>query len=166
MITIRPAQLEDLPRITDIYNDAVEHTTATFDLEKKTHEDRFKWFTERSNRHPILVAVREDKVIGYASLSRWSDKAGYDNLSEVAVYIDPNFRNQGVGKKLLEVLTLEADKLGMHSLFSRITQGNLSSIHIHELFGFEHIGVLKEAGKKFGRYLDVHLMQKMFKHNP
>jgi phosphinothricin acetyltransferase len=165
MIQIRPAAVADVHRIADIYNDAVIHTTATFDLEIKSYEDRLKWFMDHGPRHPVIVAVKDERVIGYAALTRWNEKAGYDNLAEVAVYIDPNFRNQGVGKKLLEVLTLEAEKLGMHSLISRITQGNLSSIHIHELFGFQHVGVIREAGQKFGKYMDVHIMQKMFPEN-
>ncbi|HEX5002203.1 MAG TPA: GNAT family N-acetyltransferase [Bacteroidia bacterium] len=166
MLNIRPASKADVQRITDIYNDAVLHTTATFDLEIQSYEDRMNWFNNHGRRHPVLVAEQEGKVTGWAALSKWSERCGYDNTAEVAFYIDPNYRNQGTGKKLLEVLTLEADKIGMHSLVSRITEGNLNSIHIHELYGFQHIGVVKEAGKKFGKYLDVHLMQKLFPHNP
>jgi L-amino acid N-acyltransferase YncA len=166
MIQIRPATEADVPSITDIYNEAIENTTATFDLEKRTVADRMEWFRAHGPRHPVLVAVTDGKVVGWAALGKWSERCGYDNTAEVAFYIDANFRNQGIGKKLLEVLTAEADKLGMHSLVSRITQGNLNSIHIHEQFGFEHIGVVKEAGKKFGKFLDVHMMQKLFRHNP
>jgi phosphinothricin acetyltransferase len=103
----------------------------------------------------------EGKMIGYASLTRWSDRCAYDGTAEVSVYVDHNFRARGVGKKLLEVLTLEGEKAGLHNLISRISEGNMSSIHIHELFGFTHIGVMKEAGMKFGRFLDVHMMQKL-----
>jgi len=161
MLTIRPATKSDVNRITEIYNEAILNTTATFDTEIKSYEDRVKWFNDHDEAHPVLVAVDENQIIGYASLTRWSDRCAYDGTAEVSVYIDHNNRGKGVGKKLLEVLTLEGEKAGLHNLISRISEGNLSSIHIHKLFGFEHIGVMREAGKKFGNYLDVHMMQKL-----
>ncbi len=163
MLTIRPATKSDVNRITEIYNEAIENTTATFDTESKSEEDRMNWFMGHDEMHPVLVAEFEGRVIGYASLSNWSDRCAYDGTAEVSLYIDHNFRGRGTGKKLLEVLTLEAEKIGLHNLISRITEGNLNSIHIHELFGFEHIGVMREAGKKFGKFLDVHMMQKLLK---
>lgn len=166
MIHIRPATTADVARITEIYNDAILHTSATFDLEIKTVEDRMKWFLNRTSLHPVLVAVSENKVVGYCSLGRWSERCGYDGTAEVGIYIDAAYRGKGIGTQMLEILTAEAEKLGLHSLISRITQGNLSSIHIHEKFGFEHVGLIKEAGKKFDKYHDVHMMQKMFPGNP
>jgi L-amino acid N-acyltransferase len=162
MISIRPATLGDIHWITQIYNEAIQNTTATFDTEVKTEEDRINWFKQHNNKYPVLVAETENKVIGYACLSKWSDRCAYDGTAEVSVYIDSNYRGRGVGKKLLEVLTLTGEKVGLHNLVSRITEGNLSSIHIHELLGFEHIGVMREAGVKFGKRLDVHMMQKLF----
>jgi L-amino acid N-acyltransferase len=161
MITIRPATALDLSRITEIYNEAIENTTATFDTELKTVENRMAWFNDHDSKHPVLVAEINNSVIGYASLTKWSDRCAYDGTAEVSVYIDHNYRGKGAGKKLLEILTLEGEKVGLHNLISRITQGNLSSIHIHELLGYEHIGVMREAGKKFGKMLDVHMMQKL-----
>lgn len=161
MLSIRPATVHDVRIITDIYNHAVINTTATFDTEIKTYEDRLKWFNDHQPTHPVLVAEDEGRVIGFASLSRWSERCAYDGTAEVSVYIDHNNRGRGVGKKLLEVLTLAGKKAGFHNLISRITEGNLSSIHIHELLGYEHIGVMRQAGKKFGKFLDVHLMQKL-----
>ncbi len=163
MLTIRPATKSDVHRITEIYNEAIENTTATFDTDAKSEEDRMNWFMNHDEMHPVLVAENEGRVIGYASLSRWSDRCAYDGTAEVSVYIDPNFRGKGTGKKLLEVLTLQAEKIGLHNLISRITEGNLNSIHIHEIYGFEHIGVIREAGKKFGKFLDVHMMQKLLR---
>ena len=162
MLTIKPATSEHIKRITDIYNEAIQNTTATFDTEIKPLEDRIKWFKEHDEQHPVIVAEMDDEIIGYASLSKWSERSAYDGTAEVSVYIDRNNRGKGVGKRLLEVLTLEGEKSGLHTLISRITEGNLSSIHIHEQLGFEHIGVMREAGKKFDKLLDVHLMQKLF----
>ena len=163
MFYIRPADKADIRRITEIYNEAILNTTATFDTEIKSESDRLQWFESHDAKHPILVAEKDDQVIGYASLTRWSDRCAYDGTAEVSVYVDHNHRGKGIGKKLLEVLTAEADKAGLHNLISRISEGNLSSIHIHELFGFTHIGVMREAGKKFGKFLDVHMMQKLLR---
>jgi phosphinothricin acetyltransferase len=161
MLSIRPANEADVPRITEIYNEAILNTTATFDTDIKSLDDRLQWFRNHDEKHPVLVAERNGKVIGFASLSEWSDRCAYEGTAEVSVYIDHNYRGQGAGKQLLEVLTLEGEKAGLHNLISRIAGGNLSSIHIHELFGFTHIGVMREAGKKFGKFLDVHFMQKL-----
>ncbi len=163
MLTIRPATASDINRITEIYNEAILNTTATFDTETKTESDRMEWFRAHDEQHPVIVAENEGRVIGYASLTRWSDRCAYDGTAEVSVYVDRNHRGGGVGKKLLEVLTGEGEKAGLHNLISRISEGNLSSIHIHEIFGFTHIGVMKEAGKKFGEFLDVHMMQKLLR---
>lgn len=159
MISIRPANSSDVSRITEIYNEAILNTTATFDTDIKSQSERNAWFLAHDENHPVLVVESDGRVIGYASLTRWSDRCAYDGTAEVSVYIDHNHRGKGVGKKLLEVLILEGKKAGLHNLISRISEGNLSSIHIHEALGFEHIGVMREAGKKFGKFLDVHMMQ-------
>jgi len=165
MISIRPATIADIPRITEIYNEAIQNTTATFDTEIKSIEEQQEWFNRHDKMHPVIVSEVGGYVTGWASLSRWSERCAYDRTVEVSVYVDHAYRGKGTGKKLLEVLTLEAAKIGLHNLISRITEGNLSSIHIHEQLGFEHIGVMREAGEKFGKYLDVHMMQKIISVN-
>ena len=124
MIQIRPAQPADVPLITEIYNEAIVNTTATFDTEIKTEEDRMIWLEAHDEMHPVLVAELNGNVIGWASLSRWSERAAYDTTAEVSLYVHKDFRNQGIGKKLLEVLTLEGQKAGLHTLLARITEGN------------------------------------------
>ena len=161
MLSIRPATENDIARITDIYNDAIINTTATFDTETKSVEERMQWFLNHDEKHPVIVAEINSQVVGFASLSKWSDRCAYDGTAEVSVYIDRNHRGKGVGKRMVEVIALEGERAGLTNLISRITEGNLSSIHIHEQLGFEHIGVMKKAGKKFDRFLDVHLMQKL-----
>jgi phosphinothricin acetyltransferase len=162
MITIRPAQPADVPFITEIYNEAIVNTTATFDTELKTETDRMIWLEAHDEMHPVLVAELNGRVIGWASLSRWSERAAYDTTAEVSLYVHKDFRNQGIGKKLLEVLTLEGEKAGLHTLLARITEGNDKSVYLHEVFGFENVGTLKEVGKKFGKFLDVRILQKVY----
>src|SRR5688572_26681524 len=132
MISIRPATIADVPRITEIYNEAILNTTATFDTDIKSVEEQKEWFNRHDNMHPVIVSEAGGYVTGWASLSRWSERCAYEGTVEVSVYVDSAHRGKGTGKKLLEVLTLEAAKIGLHNLISRITEGNLSSIHIHE----------------------------------
>src|SRR6266404_1187680 len=102
MLTIRPATHADQQRIMEIYNDAVLNTTATFDTEPRTFEKQVTWFRNHKKNHPVYVAEEDGKVIGWASLSPWSDRCAYDTTVEVSVYIDSDFRGKGIGGKLLE----------------------------------------------------------------
>lgn len=162
MLQIRPATEKDIAAITDIYNDAILNTTATFDTEQKTIDERLVWFRNHDANHPVIVAEMKGDVIGWASLSKWSDRCAYDSTAEVSVYVHKNFRDQGIGKKLLEVITIEGKERGLHTLISRISEGNEKSIYLHERLGFVTIGTLKEVGKKFGKLLDVHMLQKVY----
>jgi phosphinothricin acetyltransferase len=161
MLKIRPAHINDIPHITRIYNDAIVNTTATFDTEQKSEAEQEQWFMEHGEKYPVIIAEQEGEIAGWASLSRWSDRCAYDKTAEVSLYVDVKYRGMGIGKKLLEMLILEGKAAGLHNLVSRITEGNRNSIHIHEKFGFRHIGVMQEAGTKFGKMLDVHFMQKL-----
>ncbi len=163
MIHIRPATIADVPAITDIYNDAVMNTTGTFDTEVKMVEERKQWFTERDSRFIILVAEQGGQVIGYLSLNKWSERKAYDITAEVSFYVKDEHRGRGIGKLLLSTAINMASETELHSLISRITEGNENSIHLHKLNGFDVIGVMKEAGIKFGKLHDVTLMQKFLK---
>jgi L-amino acid N-acyltransferase YncA len=162
MITIRPATDKDLTAILDIYNEAVENTTATFDTEKRPMEKQIEWYNNHKQNHPIIVAEENEVIKGWASLSPWSERRAYEGTVEVSVYVHHNFRNKGIGKKLLEIITLEGRKVKNHTVISRIAAGNESSMHIHEILGYRHVGVLKEVGFKFGRFIDVNVMQFLF----
>jgi len=162
MPTIRRAELRDLDSITAIYNDAITKTIATFDTQPKTAREQLSWFEEHGPRHPILVADSDGEVVGWISLSEWSDRCAYSDTAEVSLYVAEKHRGKGVGKKLLESVVEEAGKVGLHTLVSRIAGGNKTSIHLHESFGFEHVGIMREVGRKFGQLIDVHLMQKIF----
>jgi L-amino acid N-acyltransferase YncA len=162
MLNIRPATENDIEVITEIYNDAILNTTATFDTELKSNEERLQWLRNHTEMNPVIVATMHDDVIGWASLSKWSERSAYDTTAEVSVYVHKNFRDQGIGRRLLEVVTIEGGNAGLHTIISRITEGNEKSLHLHDILGYERIGILKEVGKKFGKYLDVHLLQKVF----
>lgn len=159
MLVIRPAKLADVPAITAIYNEAILTTDATFDMEPKTDAEQLAWFANHRLSHPILVAELDGIVVGWASLSAWSDRCAYSDAAENSLYVKQEFRNSGIGRRLLEVLIQEGERAGLHTVIARITEGNKESIHLHESLGFEHIGVMKEVGRKFDKLLNVCLMQ-------
>lgn len=159
MFQIRLATIDDQEAIREIYNEAVINSTATFDTEERSSVKQLEWWKNHKKNHPVFVAEEEGVVIGWSSLSPWSDRCAYDTTVEVSVYIHKDHRGKGIGSKLLEVVTAEGKKVGNHTILSRITEGNEASIRIHSKLGYQMVGVLKEVGFKFGKFLDVTMMQ-------
>jgi phosphinothricin acetyltransferase len=162
---IRRATTDDLPGITAIYNDAIRNTTATFDTEPKSLEDRASWLSAHGERYPVLVAESDGEVVGWASLSQWSGRRAYDGTAESTFYVAARQRGRGIGRALKAAIIDEARQLGFHSLIARVAEGSDASLHLNECFGFRRVGTLKEVGQKFGRLLDVHILQKMLRED-
>jgi phosphinothricin acetyltransferase len=160
-IAIRRAEFADVEAITEIYNEAIQTTTATFDTEPKTIEDRRRWFQSHGERYPVLVALLDTTVVGWACLGKWSDRSAYDGTAETTFYVSSQHRGKGIGRLLKEEIIEEARRLGFHSLIARVAEGSEESLHLNLAFGFEKVGTLKEVGRKFDRLLDVHILQKM-----
>src|SRR3954454_2525457 len=97
---IRRAELADAPAIAEIYNEAIATTTATFDTEPKTVEERTQWLQSHDERHPVFVALADGAIVGWASLTRWSDRAAYDDTAETSFYVRSTARGRGIGRKL------------------------------------------------------------------
>ncbi len=158
-VAIRLATPTDARSIADIYNEAIIGTTATFDTEPKTEEDRRKWLQDHQDRYPVLVAERDGEVVGWAALSRWSDRPAYAGTAETSFYVARKHRGTGVGRLLKERLIVEARRAGFHTILARVAEGNAVSGHLNESLGFVHVGTMREVGFKFGRRLDVEIMQ-------
>ena len=159
---IRKMTIDDIGAVTEIYNEAILSTTATFDIEPNSPEDRKRWFSEHGPKHPVIVSEIEGDVVGWASLSRWSDRGAYEGTAEVSVYVDGTNRGKGVGKSLLSAIVEEGRKAGFHTLTARIVAGNDTSVKLVKSLGFFKIGTLREVGYKFGKYHDVIYLQKIF----
>jgi L-amino acid N-acyltransferase YncA len=159
MILIRDAGEADLERINDIYTQAVLRSTATFDTAARTMEERRVWFSRHGGAHPVVVAEEGADIYGWAALSRYSSRSAYDHTVEDSVYIAEECRGKGIGTLLLAELILQARRLGHHAVIARIAQDNPASIRLHEAAGFFPVGTLKEVGLKFGRLLDVHILE-------
>jgi L-amino acid N-acyltransferase len=160
-ITVRTAAIADLAWITDIYNEAVKNTTATFDTEPRSELEQLAWFNSHSGRHPILVAIIDGKVAGWAAINRWSDRKAYDGTGGVSFYVRSDLRGRGVGRRLAEAIVAEARRLQYHTLIARVASESSVSLHLSRSIGFVDIGLMKEVGMKFGRLLDVHILQMM-----
>ena len=161
-IRLRRATDADSDAIGDIYNEAVATTVATFDTEPRSRSDQLRWFREHADPYLVLVAESDDGVVGWASLSRWSDRRAYSGTAEVSLYVRASRRGSGVGRALLTRLVDDGRRSGFHTLLARIADGNAISLHLHASLGFEAVGVMREVGQKFGRRIDVHLLQLVY----
>lgn len=155
---LRTAVLADLPRLTEIYNEQVLGGLSTFDVEKRTPEDRLPWFDAHNrDNHPLIVC--EDgagNVLGYASLSAFRAKDAYSTTCELSVYVAPEARRKGVASLLMqEILDGARADERTHSIVSVVTGHNEASMRLHEKFGFTRIGVLHEVARKFGEWQDT-----------
>jgi L-amino acid N-acyltransferase YncA/GrpB-like predicted nucleotidyltransferase (UPF0157 family) len=160
-LATRKAALSDLDAITDIYNEAILTTTATFDTEPKSISERLQWFQSHDERHPILAAELDGKVVGWISLSKWSERQAYRDTGETSFYVKSEYRGKGIGTALMQMLIHEAQQLHYHTIIARIAGESDVSLHVHANFNFVQVGILKEVGRKFGKLLDVHILQKM-----
>ncbi len=157
---IRDATEQDLPAIRDIYNDAVLNTTAIWNEQLVDLANRQAWFTARqAQRYPILVAVDNDEVTGYASFGDWRPFEGYRYSVEHSVYVRNDQRGKGLGPRLMQALIERARAGGKHVMVAAIESSNQASLRLHERLGFMTTGQMPQVGIKFGRWLDLTFMQ-------
>ena len=158
----RLATHDDAEPIRAIYNREVLGSTVTFDMVARTPEEQLAWMDEHSGAHPAVVAVDDhEHVCGFGSLSPYRPRPAYRTTVEDSVYVDARARGRGVGRGLLEELVRLAAAHGFHTVMARIVGGHEASIALHRACGFDLVGVEREVGRKFGRWLDVALMQRL-----
>lgn len=165
-ITIRLAHLGDAPAIREIYNHEVLGTTATFDLVPRSLADQQDWLSARSGAFSAIVAVDEHDpeapdgaVVGFAALSPYRERAAYRTSVEDSIYVRRDRGGRGIGTLLLTHLLDVAEQSGFHAVFARIEASGAASRALHARCGFELVGIERETGRKFNRWLDVALMQ-------
>lgn len=159
--TVRPATHADLPAILDIYNDAVLNLTASYAYAPETLEERTAWWEDHVQKgYPVLVAEDADgRIVGWGSLGVFRGRYGYRFTVEDSVYVAADQRGRGIGRQLLAALIEAARQKGFHALIAGIDSEGEASIRLHEAFGFQRVGRLKEIGCKFDRWLDVVFME-------
>jgi L-amino acid N-acyltransferase len=160
---IRPAGEADLPEILAIYNDIIASTTAVYSLEPVALANRVTWFSERTGAgYPVLVAEVEKRVAGFASFAEFRGLwPGYRYSVEHTVHVCSDMRGVGIGTGLVSALIPLAARLGKHVMLGAIDATNEASIRMHARLGFEPSAHLREVGRKFGRWLDLILMQRL-----
>jgi phosphinothricin acetyltransferase len=160
-VSVRLATLDDAAAILGIYNVEVENHTSTFDLVPRTLDEQRRWIAERSGAFSAVVASLDGDVVGFASLSPYKERAAYRTTVEDSVYVSRRHPRMGIGRTLMEhVIGIAADS-GFHSIVARIEAGGTASRQLHEACGFELVGIEREVGRKFNRWLDVAVMQLM-----
>ncbi|WP_198373243.1 GNAT family N-acetyltransferase [Roseomonas rosulenta] len=161
-MAIRPATDADLPAITAIFNDVIATSTAIYMDDPVSFEDRQAWFAaRRAAGFPVLVAEAAEGVLGFASFGDFRAFPGYRHTVEHSVHLRADARGKGLGTALVTALFEPARALGKHVMIAGVDASNEGSIRMHERLGFQRGAVLREVGRKFGRWLDLELMQKL-----
>jgi len=158
-ITVRLATCDDAASIAAIYNVEVEHHVSTFDLVPRTLEEQRIWLEQRSGAFSAVVASIGEQVVGFAALSPYKERAAYRTTVEDSVYVSRQHPRLGIGRALMEHVIGIAEDSGFHSIIARIEAGGTASRQLHASCGFLLIGVEREVGRKFNRWLDVATMQ-------
>jgi phosphinothricin acetyltransferase len=159
-VTLRLATVGDAGQIRAIYNREVTETTATFDLVPRSLADQQAWLAARSGAFAALVAADVGgAVLGFGSLSPYKERAAYRTSVEDSVYVRRDRTGEGIGKLLLGELVEVARRSGFHAVFARIEASGAASRALHVSCGFELVGIERQVGRKFNRWLDVALME-------
>jgi phosphinothricin acetyltransferase len=160
--TIRGGREDDLEAIQAVYEPYVRETAITFDLVPYSTEQRRAWLAgfAAGGRHQLFVAERSGRVVGYACSRRFREKAAYDPTVETSVYLAPECCRHGLGARLYTRLFDALEGEDVHLAIAGITLPNDASVKLHERFGFETVGVMREVGRKLGRFWDVLWMQR------
>jgi phosphinothricin acetyltransferase len=160
--SIRVARDSDVGRLTEIYNHYVLTSPITFDLEPLTVEQRSGWMLEHGDtgRYRLLVADEDGLVVGYATTSRYRDRAAYDTTVEASIYCAPEVLGRGIGSALYRELFAAIAGEDINRIVAGITLPNAVSVALHQSFGFVQVGVFSQNGRKFDRYWDVAWFQR------
>lgn len=159
-MVIRDAIEADFEQIRAIYNEVLTHSTAIYNDQPATLADRLSWWRSRLELDcPVLVATNGECICGFGSFGGFRSWPGYRYTVEGTVHVAAGLRGQGVGSLLLRELMVRARLAGKHSMIAGVDSGNSASLHFLERFGFQRVGLLPEVGYKFGRFLDLVLMQ-------
>ncbi len=160
-LIIRPYSPADIPAVTRIYGHYVRDTVITFEtIEPDEAEMAARFAAIAARKHPLLVAVEGDMVVGYAYASTYRPREAYRFTCEDSIYLAPEAVGRGLGGKLLSRLIEDAAKAGLKQMLAVITAERANSVRLHEKHGFRLIGRYEALGYKFDRWLDIVHMQK------
>ena len=157
-MTIRRAREADLPAVAAIYNAGIAERLATFETRAREADELASWL---SDGRPFVVAERDGAVVGWARAGAYSDRCVYEGVGEHAVYVHPDARGAGLGRRLLEALCAASEEAGLYKLTGRIFSDNAPSLAAHRAAGFEEVGVQRRHGRLDGEWKDCVLVEKL-----
>jgi L-amino acid N-acyltransferase YncA len=160
-LLLRPLERRDAEATRRIYNHAVLTSTATLDIEPRTPSEHARWVDEHLGVYACLVAEVHGEVVGFASLSPFRPRAGYASTVEDSIYLDPSVHGQGIGTRLLVALLATAKELGFHACMAHIVADHHVSRTLHSRAGFELVGIQREVARKFSRWIDIAIMERL-----
>jgi phosphinothricin acetyltransferase len=156
---VRPATLDDAPALCAIYNQGIAERQATFETRERDVAEVEAWFADD---YPLVVDVSDDGAVrGFARVTAFSHRAVYAAVGEHGVYVDRDARGQGVGRRLLDALSVEAERRGFTKLTSRVFATNAASRALHRAAGFREVGIQERHGRIDGEWLDCVLVEKL-----
>ena len=162
-INIRPYKTDDTQAILAIINHNILHSTSLYDYNIRSYEQQKTILEEKINKNfPVIVAELDGIVVGFGMYSEFRFREAYQFTVEHSVYVSEDFQSKGIGKQLLQELINLARKQKLHTMIGVIDSENQGSVVFHEKFGFKTVGIIKESGYKFDRWLDSVLMQLLF----
>jgi phosphinothricin acetyltransferase len=161
-VEIRPAAIEDLHQLNDLYNHYVLHSHVTFDVRPVTMAERVEWFRHyrEAGRHRVLVAMAGARVLGFASTSPYRPREAYETSVETTVYLAPDATGMRLGSRLYAELFRAIEGEDLHRAIGGVALPNEASVALHRRFGFTQVAHFTEQGRKFGRYWDVVYFEK------
>lgn len=161
-LELRPYVVTDCAAILEIVNHNIVNSTALYDYHPRTLAQQEAIFDDKLQKDfPILVAVLDNKIVGFGYYSEFRFREAYRFTVEHSVYVHPNFQGLKIGHQLLEALIAIAKNQKLHTMIAVIDSENQGSVKFHEKLGFETVGIIKESGFKFNRWLHSVFMQKM-----
>lgn len=158
-VTFRQVEVGDANAIREIYNREVLGSRVTLDLVPRSLADQIAWIQQHQGVYPALAAIIDTNVVGFASVSPYRIRPGYSTTVEDSIYIDPNYQGRGIGKALLSSIVDLAARHGFHSCMARVGADHVASISLHKSLGFSEVGIEREVGRKFGKWVDIMLLQ-------
>lgn len=147
--------------ILAIFNEAIANSTALYDYKLRTEADMAGWFDVKTRRNYPVIGMENvaGELMGFASYGQFRERPAYKYTVEHSVYVDARFRGQGVGRALLAAIIDAAQEQDYHVMVGGIDASNSVSIKLHESLGFTACGIVRQAGFKFGRWLDLAFYQ-------
>lgn len=159
-LIIRNAETKDVQAVLDIVNHEIKNSTVVYDYTERSFDEQLEWFKKKTDdRMPVIVAEKDNEILGFATFGIFRPREAYKYSVEHSIYIHKDARGLGIGKLLMSNLIDLAQKNGFHTMIAGINATNQSSIDFHKKFGFEEIGVFKEVGYKFDKWLDLTFLQ-------